>query len=136
MPANTSGRIIKTRKVKKGTAHQKNHRWESFTTKISKLNSLDPIRRVRRHDIDAEDLSTSTSYFKTGLDKWQELNMSEGFISFTQGVLPMCDSLPQILHFEDKIMEMLVTYLEKKQRESVEPLLELMTDFAHDLGPR
>jgi U3 small nucleolar RNA-associated protein 20 len=136
MPANTSGRIIKTRKVKKGTDHQKNHRWESFTAKISKLNSLDPLRRVRRHDIDAEDLSTSISYFKTGLEKWQELNMSEGFISFTQDVLPMCDSLPQILHFEDKIMEILVTYLEKKQRESVEPLLELMTDFAHDLGPR
>ncbi|KAE9381878.1 HEAT repeat protein-like protein [Stipitochalara longipes BDJ] len=136
MPVNTSGRIIKTRKVKRGTAHQKNHRWESFTTKISKLNSLDPIRRVRRHDIDAEDLSTSTSYFRTGLEKWQELNMSEGFIGFTQDVLPMCDSLPQILHFEDKIMESLVAYLEKKQRESVEPLLELMTDFAHDLGPR
>lgn len=136
MPVNISGRIIKTRKAKKGTAHQKNHRWESFTTKISKLNSLDPIRRVRRHDIDAEDISTSTSYFKTGLEKWQELNMSEGFISFAQDVLPMCDSLPQILHFEDKIMEILVTYLEKRQRESVEPLLELMTDFAHDLGPR
>ena len=136
MPVNTSGRIIKTRKVKKGTAHQKNHRWESFTTKISKLNSLDPIRRVRRHDIDAEDLSTSTSYFRTGLEKWQELNMSEGFIGFTQDVLPMCDSLPQILHFEDKIMEILVKYLGTKQRESVEPLLELMTDFAHDLGPR
>jgi len=62
--------------------------------------------------------------------------MSEGFIGFTQDVLPMCDSLPQILHFEDKIMEILVKYLETKQRESVEPLLELMTDFAHDLGPR
>ena len=33
-------------------------------------------------------------------------------------------------------MEILVKYLETKQRESVEPLLELMTDFAHDLGPR
>jgi U3 small nucleolar RNA-associated protein 20 len=136
MPINTSGRIVKTRKVKGGTAHQKNHRWESFTTKISKLNSLDPIRRVRRHDIDAEDLSTNTSYFKAGLERWQELNMSEGFISFTQDVLPMCDSLPQIIHFEDKLMEILVTYLEKKQRESIQPLLELMTDFAHDLGPR
>jgi U3 small nucleolar RNA-associated protein 20 len=136
MPVNTSGRIVKTRKVKKGTHQQKNYRWESFTTKISKLSSLDPIRRVRRHDIDAEDLSTSTSYFKAGLGKWQELNMSEGFIAFSQDVFPMCDSLPQIIHFEDKIMEILVAYLKKKERESVEPLLELMTDFAHDLGPR
>lgn len=136
MPINNSGRIIKSKKVKKGTAHQKNHRWESFTTKISKLNSLDPIRRVRRHDIEAEDLSTATSYLKTGLEKWQELNMSEGFGAFSHEVLPMCDSLPQILHFEDKIMETFVVYMEKKERESMEPLLELMTDFAHDLGQR
>src|SRR5271170_4142108 len=105
MPAISSGRIIKTRKAKKGTLHQKNHRWESFTTKISKLSSLDPIRKVRHHDIDAEDLSTATSYLKTGLEKWQELNMSEPFVEFTRQILPMCDSLPQIIHFEEKIMD-------------------------------
>ncbi len=132
----SSGRIVKTRKGKGGTLHQKNHRWESFTVKISKLSALDPIRRVRRHDIDAEDLSTTTSYLKTGLEKWQELNMSEAFIAFSQEVLPMCDSLPQILHFEDKIMEIFVAYMAKGERESMEPLLELVTDFAHDLGPR
>ena len=136
MPVASSGRIVKARKTKKGTPHQKNHRWESFTTKVSKLNSLDPLRRVRRHDIDAEDLSTNTSYFRAGLEKWQELNMSEGFIAFSQEVLPMCDSLPQILHFKDKIMEILVTYMEKRERESLEPLLELVTDFAHDLGTK
>jgi U3 small nucleolar RNA-associated protein 20 len=136
MPIASSGRIVKTRKIKKGTSHQKNHRWESFTTKISKLNSLDPIRRVRRHDIDAEDLSTSTSYFKSGLEKWQELNISGGFVDFSQEVLPMCDSLPQILHFEDKIMGILLAYIEKMERESLQPLLELLTDFAHDLGTR
>ncbi|KAM0137315.1 hypothetical protein ACHAP3_004122 [Botrytis cinerea] len=136
MPATTSGRIIKTRKGKKGTAHQKNHRWESFTTKISKLNSLDPLRRVRRHDLDAEDTSATTSYFKASLEKWTELNLSSGFQSFTEEVLPLCDSLPQILHFQDKIMGLFVTYMEGNQRESLEPLLELITDFAHDLGPR
>ncbi|KAH8676599.1 HEAT repeat protein-like protein [Tricladium varicosporioides] len=135
MPATTSGRIIKTRKGKKGTLHQKNHRWESFTAKVAKLSSLDPIRRVRRHDIDTEDLTT-TSYFRTGLEKWGELNMSEAFVAFSQDVLPMCDSLPQILHFEEKIMALIVAYIEKRERESLEPLLELVTDFAHDLGAR
>jgi len=135
MPTST-GRIVKNRKVKSGTLHQKNHRWESFTSKISKLSSLDPIRRVRRHDLDAEDLSTSTSYLKAGLEKWQELNMSGNFIEFSHEVLPLCDSLPQILHHQDKIMELMVTYIEKRERESIEPLLELMTDFAHDLGVR
>ncbi len=136
MPITTSGRIVKTKKVKKGTAHQKNHRWESFTSKISKLSSLDPIRRVRRHDIEAEDISTRTSYLNIGLEKWQELNMSEGFVSFSRELRPMCDSLPHIIHFEDEIMEAFVVYIGKRERESLEPLLELITDFAHDLGPR
>ena len=136
MPSTASGRIVKTRKVKKGTPHQKNHRWESFTTKISKLNSLDPIRKVRRHDFDAEDISTSTSYFKAGLDKWQELNLSEVYVDFSRHARPLCDSLPQILHHEAKIMELLCEHIEKKERYSLEPLLELFTDFAHDLGTR
>lgn len=136
MPVNNSGRIVKTRKGKKGTDHQKNHRWESFTTKISKFNSLDPIRRVRRQDIDTEDVSATTSYLGTGLGKWAELNMSEAFIMFSREVSEMCESLPQILHSEEKIMALFVIYIEKKERESLEPLLELLTDFAHDLGVR
>lgn len=136
MPVNNSGRIVKARKGKKGTETQKNHRWESFTTKISKLNALDPIRRVRRHDIDAEDLSTSTSYLKAGLEKWRDLNLSDTFGAFARDVSQMSDSLPQIIHFEDKIMELFVTYMEKREKSCLEPLLELITDFAHDLGAR
>lgn len=136
MPSISSGRIVKTSKGKKGTAHSKNHRWESFTAKVAKLNSLDPLRRVRRHDLEKEDLEATTSYFKSGLERWQELNMSGRFIEFSYEVSPMCDSLPQILHFEDKIMDLLVSHLEGKERESIEPLLSLLADFAHDLGLR
>lgn len=136
MPSTSAGRIVKTKKGKGGTIHQKNHRWESFTVKIAKLNSLDPLRKVRRHDLESEDLTTTTSYFKSGLERWQELNMSEGFINFSHEIEPLSDSLPQILHFEDKIMGLLVDHLERKERESIEPLLHLLTDFAHDLGTR
>lgn len=138
MPVSKAGRIVKTRQGKKGgTKTQRNHRWESFTTKISKLSSLDPIRRVRRHDAgDSADATSDFSYFHAGLEKWQELNLSAAFISFTQDVLPLCDNLAQVIHFEKKIMELLATYLEKGERESLEPLLELLTDFAHDLGVR
>lgn len=134
--APSSGRIVKTAKKKGGTPHHKNHRWESFTTKIAKLNSLDPLKRVRRHDLDTEDLSATTSYFKNSLEKWQELNLSGPFIDFTHEVMPLCDSLAQILHFEDRIMDLLVSYLQMHERESIEPLLQLLTDFAHDLGIR
>jgi U3 small nucleolar RNA-associated protein 20 len=136
MPATSSGRIVKSRKGKTGTPHQKNHRWESFSTKISKLHSLDPLRKVRRHDLDAEDLDATTSYFKNGLDKWADLDISRGFTSFKREVAPLCDSLPQILHFEAKIMDLLEKYISAQEKESLESLLDLMTAFAHDLGTR
>ncbi|KAI8631977.1 hypothetical protein F5Y19DRAFT_463087 [Xylariaceae sp. FL1651] len=130
-----SGRVFKSRKGKTGgTPHQKNHRWESFSTKISKLHSLDPLRRVRRHDLDAEDFASTTSYLRNGLEKWAELNLSKNFTFFKKELQPLCDSLPQILHFEGRIMDLLEKYISMQDLESLEPLLDLLTAFAHDLG--
>ncbi|KAH7022960.1 armadillo-type protein [Ilyonectria destructans] len=136
MPTNSSGRITKARKNKNSTPHQKNHRWESFTTKISKFQSLQPLRKVRRHDLETEDLSTSTSYFGTGLHKWSELNVSKPFVAFKREVLPLCESLPQLLHFEQRIMDLLAQYISAQEKEALEPLLDLLTAFSHDLGVR
>lgn len=136
MPSNSSGRIAKVRKNKNLTPHQKNHRWESFSTKISKFSSLQPLRKVRRHDLETEDLSTSTSYFQTGLQKWGELNVSKPFSAFKTKVYPLCESLPQLLHFEQRIMDLLADFIAGQDKEALEPLLDLLTAFAHDLGVR
>lgn len=118
------------------TPHQKNHRWESFSLKISKLHSLDPLRKVRRHDLDAEDLEATTSYFRNGLERWNELNIAKAFVNFKREVLPLSESLAQILHFEEKIMDLLAQYISLQEKESLEPLLDLLTALAHDLGVR
>lgn len=137
MPSASSGRISKAKKgAKNGTPHQKTHRWESFTSKIAKLHTLDPLKKVRRHDLEAEDLSATTSYFQTGLLRWNELSISRGFVSFKLQVLPLSDSLPQILYFEDRIMNLFVQYVSQQEKESLEPLLDLLAAFARDLGPR
>ncbi|KAI1435382.1 armadillo-type protein [Xylaria sp. CBS 124048] len=137
MPPTLTGRVFKSRKSKTGlTPHQKNHRWESFSNKVSKLHSLDPLRRVRRHDLDTEDLESTTSYLRNGLEKWAELNLSKGFTSFKRELQPLCDSLPQILHFEGRIMDLLEKYISAQDLASLEPLLDLLNAFAHDLGTR
>ncbi|KAI1382473.1 armadillo-type protein [Hypoxylon crocopeplum] len=136
MRSTQSGRIVKSRKGIKSTPHQKNHRWESFTNKISKLHSLDPLRRVRRHDLETESLETTASYFRNGMEKWVDVNISKAFTFFRRDVRPYCDSLPQILHFEDKIVELLAKYISAHEKESLEPLLDLLTALAHDLGTR
>lgn len=138
MPSAPSGRISKApKRAKSATRPQKTHRWESFTSKIAKLHTLDPLKKVRRHDLEAEDLSTTTSYFHNGLLRWNELSMSRGFISFKLQVLPLADSLPQIIHFEDRIMNLFVEHVSSiQEKESLEPLFDLLTAFARDLGPR
>ncbi|KAK4658790.1 U3 snoRNP protein [Podospora pseudocomata] len=136
MPSTTSGRIVKSQRGVKRTPHEKNHRWESFSTKISKLHSLDPLRKVRRHDLEAEDLEASTSYLRNGLDRWAELNLSKTYVSFRLKVTRYTDSLAQILHHEDKIMDLLAEAISTHQKDSLEPLLDLVTAFAHDLGVR
>ncbi|KAK4229174.1 small subunit processome component 20 [Podospora fimiseda] len=136
MPSASSGRIAKSQRHSKKTQHQKNHRWESFSTKISKLHSLDPLRKVRRHDLDAEDLDASTSYLRNGLDKWAELNLSKPYMAFKRQATPLTDSLAQILYHEQKIMDLLAEYIARHDKEAIEPLLDLVTAFAHDLGVR
>ncbi|CAK7271318.1 U3 snoRNP protein [Sporothrix epigloea] len=146
MPSKMAGRIAKSQRSRKapGQQHQKNHRWESFSSKIAQLHSLDPLHKVRRHDLEGEaasDLSATTSYFRNGLERWTDLNLSRVFTAFRRTVSPLCDSLAQILHFEDRIMDALEKAIRDVQdqddgRESLEPLLDLLTAFAHDLGSR
>lgn len=130
----SSGRIIKTRKGK--NVVQQKHRWESFSAKISKLHSLDSLKKVRRHDLENEDTSSSASYFRKALDKHADQNIAMGFTSFRREVAPLSDSLPQILLHQDSIMELMEKYISTQEKDSMEPLLELLTAFAHDLGVR
>ena len=136
MAAMSSGKQARPRKlVKGGTTSTRRHRFESFNQRISKLN-IDPIRRSRRNEVEADDLAESTSFFKASLNQWKDLNLSENFTSFVREIEPVCNSLAQILHYNERVFDMLVHYIEKKDSLSLEPLLDLLANFAHDLGVR
>ena len=136
MAASSSGRRDRFKKIAKGgTESSRKHHFESFTQRIAKLN-IDPIRRVRRQDVDHDDLSTSTSYFQTGLSHWKDLNLSENFTAFVREVEPLCDSFVQILHYHRRIVDTLCRYMELRDALSLEPLLSLTSHLAHDLGTR
>lgn len=119
--------------VKGGTASTRNHRFESFTQRIAKLN-IDPVRRVRRHNLEEEDLSATASYFKTALEQWIDLNLSENFSDFARLARPLCESLPQLLHYQERVMDLVAEYIGKMDALSLEPLLSLLAHFSHDLG--
>lgn len=132
----SSGKQARPRKlVKGGTTSTRKHRFESFNQRISKLN-IDPIRRSRRNGVEADDLTDTASFFKASLDRWKDLNLSENFTSFVREVGPICNSLTQVLHYNQRIFDVLVSHIGKRDSLSLEPLLDLLGNFAHDLGVR
>ena len=138
MVAMSSGKQARPRKlaVKGGTTSTRKHRFESFNQRISKLN-IDPVRRSRRNEVEADDdLAESPSFFKASLDRWKDLNLSENFTSFVREVEPTCNSLAQILYYNQSVFDILVNYIGKRDLLSLEPLLDLLGNFAHDLGVR
>lgn len=122
------------RLLKKGTETTKSHRFEPFSQRIAKLK-IDPIHRVRRASF-GEDEDETTSYFRSALDHWVEMNLTDNFTQFVRRVNPLSESLAQILYHEEKIMGLLVEFIEKRDQLSIEPLLSLLAQFARDLGVR
>lgn len=112
----------------------KKYRFESFNQRIAKLK-IDPIRRARI-ELESIDGASAASYLQAGLDHWRDLNLSENFSNFLREAQPLCQSLPQILHYQQDIKLILVKYIQKHDQLSLEPLLDLMGRFAHDLGVR
>ena len=136
MPATSAGRRDRpTKFAKGGTKSNRKHRFESFNQRIAKLN-IDPIHKVRRQDVAKDDIDSSTSFFATALAQWKDLNLSTNFTAFHREVEPLCSSLPQILHYHDKIVGMLLKYLEMSDVHSLEPLFSLVSHLAHDMGTR
>ncbi|KAF2402385.1 hypothetical protein EJ06DRAFT_580648 [Trichodelitschia bisporula] len=122
-------RVVKKRKE----TSTKNHKFESFNHRIARLK-IDPIRRER--GIDDDDLSVNHTHFQAALEKWAELNLSEIYVAFAKKVKPLCESLPQLLHHEDRIAELLIEAIEQGSVISVEPLLDLVANLAQDLRER
>jgi U3 small nucleolar RNA-associated protein 20 len=120
------------RRLKTGTETTKNYRFEGFSSRITKLK-IDPIHRVRRASF-GEDEDETSSYFRSALDHWFEMNLSDNFTQFVRRVNPLSESFAQVLYHEEKIMGLLVEFIEKRDQLCMEPLLSLLAQFARDLG--
>lgn len=118
-------------KKKESTPSSRRHHFEPFTQRIAKLK-IDPIRRLRITDNDGTSEGL-VSHFRTALEKWRETNLSEEFRNFSREVGSLCDNLPQVLHHQDRIVELLLDYIGKGTTVSIEPLLDLVPRLAQDI---
>jgi U3 small nucleolar RNA-associated protein 20 len=131
-----SSKITKARApkhTKGGTASTRNHRFKGFSQRIADIK-IEPVRRGRNTIIDDAELEATFSYFRDSFLEWKELCLAENFVHFSRKVSPLCDSLPQVLHHSDRIVDLMVEFIEKGDKFSMEPLLSLMAHLAHDLG--
>lgn len=121
--------MIRPSKVKK-TQSSRRHAFSSFRERIDSIK-IEPNLNLstRVHDY------VEVSHFLTTLNHWKEVNLSGDFTEFLDEVESYCQTLPQLLYHQNKIFDSLYNHIEKNDVNSIQPLLELISQFIHDLGP-
>lgn len=65
--------------------------------------------------------------------EWRELNTAEDFISFYEEMIPLVQTLPQIVLHRDKLFSALLQRVNMSARLSLEPILMLIAAFSRDI---
>ncbi|KAJ7773254.1 hypothetical protein B0H16DRAFT_1304430, partial [Mycena metata] len=79
------------------------------------------------------DLEDHESHFYTSLEHWKQLNLSPGFIKFSQRAGPLSASMPLLLHNWQDIMQLWVEALDESDDEGLLAVLDLLQKITHDL---
>lgn len=105
------------------------HAFASFRERVDLLK-IEPARSLakRVHD------NVESLHFLATLEHWQEVNVSGVFTDFCSEVESLCQSLPQILHHQKEIFNSLFNHILRSDEHAVQPLLELLAQFVHDMG--
>ncbi|KOH00840.1 Utp20p [Saccharomyces eubayanus] len=117
-------------KQKQTTKSSKRYRYSSFKARIDDLK-IEPARNLEKrvHDY------VESSHFLASFDQWKEINLSAKFTEFTGEIERDVQTLPQILYHDEKIFNSLVSFIDMHDEFSLQPLLDLLAQFCHDLGP-
>ncbi|XP_012535697.1 small subunit processome component 20 homolog [Monomorium pharaonis] len=104
-------------------------RFKPFFERLTEID-VDVFHRVaHRNEDDAEEVET---YFHETLQKWNFLNLTEGYTAFRRQVQDIV-TLPQLLHRKQHVIDTLMLYLRKQDPLFLQPILELVVAVARDL---
>ncbi|CAK9136501.1 unnamed protein product [Ilex paraguariensis] len=103
--------------------------FKAFSKQIEEIEidvyrSLDPLKA---------EPSPGSTFFRDCLIQWRELNTAEDFISFYEEMMPLVQTLPQIILQKELILSKLLSSLHIKGRLSLEPILRLVAALSRDL---
>lgn len=112
------------------TKSSKRYTYSSFKSKVDNLR-IEPARNLQKrvHDY------VESSHFLASFEHWKEINLSAEFGRFAERVENLVQTLPQILYHDETIFDSIISSIEKHDEYSLEPLLDLLAQFCHDLGP-
>ncbi|RKP14808.1 hypothetical protein BJ684DRAFT_8007, partial [Piptocephalis cylindrospora] len=105
-------------------------RYQSFRERVETLQVTTALRKVGKQGALDE---IETSYFHDALTRWRDLNLSATYKEFIIRVLPLSNSLAQLLYHQKDIVDLLDTYITRADSLALEPLLDLTTMLAKDL---
>ncbi|CAI5758446.1 unnamed protein product [Candida verbasci] len=116
---------------KKTTESSRRHAFTSFKERIDGIK-IEPNIKLTKRPFDIE---VVTSHLLTTLDHWKEINLSKIFTDFYDQIESNSQSLPQIIYHQSFIFNKLYDSIKQVDIHSMQPLLECLTQFIHDLGP-
>ncbi|KOX69407.1 Small subunit processome component 20 like protein [Melipona quadrifasciata] len=103
--------------------------FKTFNERVSEID-VDVFHRVaHRNEENEEEIET---YFHQTLQKWNFLNLTEGYCSFKRKVRDIV-TLPQLVNQKQFVVDTLIEYLQKKDVLFLQPILELVVAVSKDL---
>eukprot|EP00127_Corallochytrium_limacisporum_P005483 Clim_evm31s206 gene=Clim_evmTU31s206 len=107
---------------------EKRFRFKSFSERVASIHvTAAQIERPR------DNLGDDDTYFLENLEKWRDLNLTRNFAEFGNKVMPLVQSLPQLLYHKDKVATLLSEHLRLDPGLAVKELGDLCVQFVRDL---
>ncbi|XP_020586518.1 small subunit processome component 20 homolog [Phalaenopsis equestris] len=103
--------------------------FKSFSQRVEEIN-IDVFRSLEQVKSEPKD---GSSFFREALLHWRELCTAEDFISFYEEMMPLVQTLPQIILHKEFIFSELVRRLQVRAKLSLEPILMLIAAFSRDV---
>ncbi|KJE89941.1 hypothetical protein, variant [Capsaspora owczarzaki ATCC 30864] len=105
------------------------YRFQSFNERIKKV-SINVAHRVGAVAVEPE---AGGSFFNEALMKWRELDCTREFVTFTNKVYPLVQTLHQLLFHKDAVIDALLVHLAEPNCAALPALLDLLAQLARDL---
>lgn len=97
-----------------------------------KPNFQNIIKKLKTYQTVTSD-NPSDTHFYTALLKWRYLNKSTIFSTFSCNSFPLVKTLPSLLYYKEKLFDLIFDAVLQCNSESLEPILDILVQFAYDL---